>query len=83
MWVRGTLDTVVWPNLGEQWGALTPDFPRNLTSVPMQQTAWYLTDAFGLRTADAAGKNAFEEFKGEHIRFTMPQLDGWLEKYFV
>ena len=76
VWVRGTLDTVVWPNAGEQWGAVGDDYPKNLTSVPMKQTRWYLEDPFGLRTADEAGKNAFEEFQGEHIRFTMDELDG-------
>ena len=83
IWVRGTLDTVVWPNIGEQWGALTAGYPTNLTSVPMRQTKWYLDDSFGLKTADVAGKHHFEEFAGEHIRFTMKELDAWLDKYFV
>ena len=83
VWVRGTLDTVVWPNLGEQWGAVTDAYPANLSSVPMRQTRWYRDDAFGLRTADNVGKHAFEEFAGEHIRFTMAELDAWLDKYFV
>ena len=30
-----------------------------------------------------AGKNYFESFKGEHIRFTEAELYGWLDKYFV
>jgi len=83
VWVRGTLDTVVWPNIGEQWGAVSADYPKNLSSVPMAQTKWYTTDAFGLKTADDAGKNHFEEFAGEHIRFTMTELNGWLDQYFV
>ena len=37
---------------------------------PMKQTAWYASDAFGLRTADAQGKHAFESFAGQHIDFT-------------
>ena len=65
MWVRGTIDTVVWPNIGEQWGAVSDGYPKNLSSVPMAQTKWYATDAFGLKTADEAGKNYFEEFAGE------------------
>ena len=83
VWVRGTLDTVVWPNIGEQWGAVSADYPKNLSSVPMAQTKWYTTDAFGLKTADDAGKNFFESFAGQHIRFTEPELYGWLDKYFV
>ena len=83
MWVRGTKDTVVWPNEGEQWGALNDDYPRNKTVVPMQQTRWYKEDSFGLRTADEQGRNAFEEFDGEHIRFTIDELYGWMDKYFT
>ena len=83
VWVRGLKDTVVYPNIAEQWGALTADYPRNLTTMPMRSTPWYESDAFGLRTADLAGKHAFEEFDGEHIRFTTEELDGWLEKYFA
>ena len=52
-------------------------------SEPMPKTRWYLEDSFGLRTADEAGKNAFEQFAGQHIRFTMAELDGWLDKYFA
>jgi len=83
VWVRGTLDTVVWPNLGEQWGAVSDGYPRNLTTVPMRETRWFLDDAFGLRTADEVGKNFFEEFRGQHIRFKMAELDAWLDKYFT
>jgi hypothetical protein len=47
------------------------------------QTTWYTGDTFGLKTADDAGKNFFESFAGQHIRFTEPELFGWLDKYFV
>ena len=40
-------------------------------------------DTFGLRTADAAGKNAFETFDGDHIRFTEAELEKWLDAYFT
>ena len=36
-----------------------------------------------LRTADAAGKNAFETFDGDHIRFTEAELEKWLDAYFT
>ena len=48
----------------------------------MNETRWYTEDLFGLKTASEAGKNHFESFKGEHIRFTDAELMGWLEKYF-
>jgi len=82
VWVRGTKDTEVWPNEAEQWGAPPDDYPAHLAALPMTQTRWYTTDAFGLRTADEAGKNFFEEYDGNHIRFTEAELDGWLDKYF-
>ena len=43
----------------------------------------YLEDPFGLKAADLAGKHAFEQFEGNHIRFTMKELDAWLDKYFT
>ena len=82
VWVEGTEDIVVWPREGEQWGAMSPDDPWG-TVQPMNETAWYTTDSFGLRTADAAGKNHFESFKGNHIQFTTDELYGWLDTYFA
>jgi palmitoyl-protein thioesterase len=83
IWVEATRDLMVYPREGEQWGALAWDgATKNLTVLPMKQTEWYTKDSFGLRTADEAGKNHFESFKGNHIRFTMPELQGWLDKYF-
>ena len=83
VWVRGTRDTVVWPNEGEQWGALSAGYPKSLRVLPMRQTAWYLDDSFGLRSADESGRSAVEEFAGEHIRFTEAELNGWLDKYLA
>ncbi|KAH8053826.1 palmitoyl-(protein) hydrolase [Aureococcus anophagefferens] len=82
IWVEGTLDTVVWPRQGEQWGAMDPKDPWK-TVLPMNETDWYTKDSFGLKTADEAGKNHFESFVGEHIRMTDAQLMGWLEKYLA
>jgi len=81
IWVKGTMDTVVWPNEGEWWGAMSPSDPWKTLNT-MKDTRWYKEDTFGLATADKAGKNFFESFKGEHIRFTMTELYGWLDKYF-
>jgi len=81
VWVLGTQDTVVWPREGEWWGAMDPKDPWN-TVLPMNETAWYLDDTFGLRTADEAGKNHFESFYGNHLEFSTAELMGWLRKYF-
>ncbi|KAH8056190.1 palmitoyl-(protein) hydrolase [Aureococcus anophagefferens] len=75
IWVEGTLDTVVWPRQGEQWGAMDP--------IPVEDRAaderddWYTKDTFGLKTADEAGKNHFESFVGEHPHDRRPPM-GWL-----
>eukprot|EP00316_Scyphosphaera_apsteinii_P024616 CAMPEP_0119315410 /NCGR_PEP_ID=MMETSP1333-20130426/35745_1 /TAXON_ID=418940 /ORGANISM="Scyphosphaera apsteinii, Strain RCC1455" /LENGTH=331 /DNA_ID=CAMNT_0007320761 /DNA_START=108 /DNA_END=1103 /DNA_ORIENTATION=- len=82
VWVMGDADTMVWPREGEHWGAPPTDYPKTVKPMTMQQTSWYKGDTFGLRTADEAGKNAFETFHGEHIQFTEKDLKGWLLKYF-
>lgn len=84
VWIEGTLDTVVWPRGGEQWGALGTgtDDPYTAAVVPMNETAWFIEDLFGLKEADEAGKNFFESFRGEHIAFTRPELYGWIDRYF-
>ena len=73
---------MVFPRDGEHWAAPDPADPWK-RAQPMKQTAWYASDAFGLRTADAQGKHAFESFAGQHIDFTDEELFGWLDKYFT
>lgn len=82
VWVLGTEDTVVWPREGEWFGAMDPEDPWN-TVLPMNETAWYKDDLFGLRTADEAGKNNFESFDGNHLDFSETELVSWLQEYFA
>jgi len=83
VWVKGTEDTVVWPREGEWWGAMSEVSGEEFKVVKeMKDTRWYADDLFGLKTADTAGKNHFESFVGQHIRFTEDELYGWLDKYF-
>jgi len=83
VWVMGTEDTVVWPREGEQWGAMSTVPGEEFKTVnAMKDTRWYKEDTFGLKTADEAGKNHFESFKGEHIRMTETELFSWFDKYF-
>jgi len=83
VWVKGTEDTVVWPREGEWWGAMSEVPGEEFKTVnTMKDTRWFKEDLFGLATADKAGKNHFESFKGEHIRMTEEELFGWLDKYF-
>lgn len=83
VWVKGTLDTVVWPREGEWWGAMSTVPGEEFKTVnKMKDTRWYKEDLFGLKTADDAKKNFFESFVGEHIRMTEKQLFSWIDKYF-
>jgi len=82
-WIEGTLDTTVWPRQGEQWGVASDNYPKDLSVLDMKRARWYTQDSFGLRTADETGKNHFESFAGEHIRFTEKELEAWLLKYFA
>ena len=82
VWVMGLKDTVVWPREGEWWGQAPAGRPFDGVALPMNQSSWYLSDSFGLRTADEQGKNHFESFNGEHIRMTDAELYSWISKYF-
>ena len=50
--------------------------------LPMKEAPWYTEDLFGLRTADESGKNHFESFVGDHLRFTLEDFDRWITTYF-
>lgn len=80
VWVMAEDDGMVWPKEGEQWGAPDPSDPFN-NVLPMKETDWYKKDLFGLKTAEEAGKNAFESFPGDHLRFSMEDFDRWVNTY--
>ena len=80
IWVLATEDGMVWPKEGEQWGCPDPDDPFNKI-LPMNETEWYQKDLFGLKTAEEAGKNAFESFPGDHLAFDDDQFTSWVNKY--
>jgi palmitoyl-protein thioesterase len=82
VWVLALDDSMVWPAAGEHWGAPDPANPFEHI-LPMNETEWYIQDLFGLRTADAAGKNHFESFPGDHLQFTEEDLRRWVTTYFL
>ena len=82
IWVMATEDGMVWPKEGEQWGAADPKDPFNHI-LPMKETEWYKKDLFGLKTAEEAGKNHFEQFEGDHLQFSMEDFTRWLKTYFT
>jgi len=78
--VRAAGDSMVYPNEGEQWGAIE-DNGKAIQS--MTETKFYKQDLFGLKTVDEAGSIFFEETSGDHLQFTNDELYGWVEKYFM
>lgn len=81
VWVLATEDGMVWPKEGEQWGAPSPENPFQVI-LPRNETEWYVKDLFGLKTAEEAGKNHYESFEGDHLKFTGDEFDRWITTYF-
>lgn len=44
-------------------------------------TSYYKSNAFGLQTADKAGKIIYESSPGNHMKFTMEEFYAWCDKY--
>ena len=82
VWVMASDDSMVWPKEGEHWGAADPKDPFH-SVLPMNETEWYQKDLFGLRSAQEAGKNYFEEFEGDHLQFKLEDFDHWIQTYLA
>lgn len=82
VWILATADSMVWPKEGEQWGAPDPMDPFH-TILPKEKTDWYQNDLFGLRTAEEAGKNFFEQFDGDHLQFSLVDFERWVSTYLL
>mmetsp|Transcript_32032 Transcript_32032/g.77824 ORF Transcript_32032/g.77824 Transcript_32032/m.77824 type:complete len:387 (-) Transcript_32032:3172-4332(-) len=80
VWVRATKDGMVWPSEGEHWGAPDPAAPFKHI-LPRNETEWYITNSFGLKTAEEAGKNHYISFDGDHLQFSMEEYTNWVNKY--
>jgi|EP01043_Picozoa_sp_COSAG02_P036519 palmitoyl-protein thioesterase len=78
--VMALQDAVVWPVVGQQWGAPAPGQWEAIQT--MRETDWWMNDLFGLRSMDGEGRLFFEEFAGGHIGFSTAQLLEWLDRYF-
>jgi palmitoyl-protein thioesterase len=79
--VKAMKDSMVYPNEGEHWGSLADGSYG--TALAMKDTKFYKQDLFGLKGADAAGKIFYETTPGDHLQFTIAQLESWLDKYFL
>jgi palmitoyl-protein thioesterase len=82
VWIIALQDGMVWPKEGEQWGA--PDPANPFTSIlAREDTKWFQQDLFGLRTAEEAGKNYYEQFDGNHLQFDWDDFDRWVLTYLT
>jgi len=82
--IRGLKDTMVWPNQGEWWELPNEDpalWNQDAAIEAMNATTLYKSDAFGLQTADKAGKIVYESSPGDHMQFTMEEFYAWCDKY--
>jgi len=78
--VKAAKDSMVYPNQGEQWGAIEDNGKK---IQEMTETKFYQQDLFGLKTVDEANPISFEETSGDHLQFTHEELYGWVEKYLM
>jgi palmitoyl-protein thioesterase len=79
--IKAMKDSMVYPNEGEWWGEFVQGQFKEVNK--MKDTAMYQNNLFGLQTADMAGKINFNSTTGNHLDFTMEELYGWLDAYFV
>jgi palmitoyl-protein thioesterase len=78
--VKAMKDTMVFPNEGEWWGEFKPGQFKEVQKLT--ETDLYANDLFGLKTVDQAGKFKFNSTTGEHLQFTVAELEGWLDMYW-
>lgn len=78
--VKADKDTMVYPNEGEWWGEFVPGQFKQV--MKMKDTPLYTGNNFGLATVDKAQKIRFNQTAGQHLQFTVEQLDAWIDLYF-
>eukprot|EP01060_Flectonema_neradi_P020053 TRINITY_DN2757_c0_g1_i1.p1 TRINITY_DN2757_c0_g1~~TRINITY_DN2757_c0_g1_i1.p1 ORF type:complete len:311 (+),score=91.19 TRINITY_DN2757_c0_g1_i1:62-994(+) len=79
--IKALKDTMVYPNDGEWWGQFRPG--SYTFKEQMNETDYYKRDLFGLKTVDEAGKIVYNHTDGNHLVFTVQQLQWWVLNYFL
>ena len=79
--IKAMKDTMVFPNDGEWWGQFRPGSYKY--KEQMNETDYYKRDLFGLKTVDEAGKIVYNHTDGNHLVFTVEQLQWWVLNYFL
>lgn len=78
--IKALKDTMVFPNEGEHWGQFTPGQFKTIQT--MKETPLFTQNLFGLQTVATANKIVFNTTAGEHLQFTVEQLNAWIDLYF-
>jgi len=78
--IQAAKDTMVYPNAGEWWGQFAPGQFKTIQT--MKETDLFKNNLFGLQTVATAGKVTFNQTAGQHLQFTVEQLEFWIDKYF-
>mmetsp|Transcript_7481 Transcript_7481/g.12006 ORF Transcript_7481/g.12006 Transcript_7481/m.12006 type:complete len:338 (-) Transcript_7481:3378-4391(-) len=78
--VQAEDDTMIFPKESEWFGHFADGGFE--TVLAYNETDAYKTDAFGLKTLINSGRVLFKTSKGNHLRFTLDDLYGWLDEVF-
>eukprot|EP01059_Diplonema_ambulator_P027496 TRINITY_DN456_c0_g3_i1.p3 TRINITY_DN456_c0_g3~~TRINITY_DN456_c0_g3_i1.p3 ORF type:complete len:313 (+),score=154.14 TRINITY_DN456_c0_g3_i1:88-1026(+) len=79
--IKALKDTMVYPNWGEWWGSFAPGSYHVIQKI--NETDMYQRDTFGLKTVHEAGKILFNTTDGNHLVFSMADLEWWVNNYFL
>ena len=80
MWVMALNDTTVIPRAKEHWKEIDPyDFHKILN---MNETRWFKSDSFGLRSAYQLGKFSFRNHTGSHVEIPPHQFQSLIQEMF-
>ncbi|KAH9127860.1 hypothetical protein AeMF1_001900 [Aphanomyces euteiches] len=78
--VRALRDTQISPIMSSWFGAYKDgDWS---TILPMNETAWYQSDSFGLKTLHTSGRVTMYETPDNHLQFSDETLAKWVHDHF-
>lgn len=73
-------DTMIFPKESEWFGVFQDGGYEKL--LTMHENPLYISNSFGLKSLDEAGKVHFETTAGDHLQFTSEELFGIVRKYW-
>ncbi|ETV97499.1 hypothetical protein, variant 1 [Aphanomyces invadans] len=78
--VRALRDTQIAPTMSSWFGAYEDGGWD--TILPMNETSWYQSDTFGLKTLHTTGRVTLYETPDNHLQFTDELLATWVRTHF-